>query len=285
MAEPRDGQGRTESEPVGGAEGAARAPSERTQLRRGAARARYRREEVRAILEEALYCHVGVCLGEQPAVIPTAYALIGDQLYLHGSTANRVFRALRDGAEACISVTLLDGLVLARSAFHHSVNYRSVVIYGRAREVGDPQEKRAAFDALIEHVVPGRSAEVRPANREEFLRTLVLAIPIDEASAKVRSGPPVDDEPDYALETWAGELPLRLVAGAPVPDPRNTRALPASLESRWRALAGRADPPREPAGAAGAHQARLGSQVTSAGQAKSSPSPSSCSAMKGTTPR
>ena len=140
------------------------APSARTKLKRGAQRADYAPGTVRAILDEALMCHVGVSLGPHPAVIPTAFAVIDDQLYLHGSTANRMFRAMRDGAEACLTFTLLDGLVLARSAFHHSVNYRSVILYGRAREVTDPQEKLRAFDALIDHIVPGRSAEVRGAN-------------------------------------------------------------------------------------------------------------------------
>lgn len=141
-------------------------------------------EDVLAILKQGLYCHVAVALDTHPAVIPTAYAVHDGQLYIHGSTANRIFRALKNGAEACVCVTLLDGLVLARSAFHHSVNYRSVVVYGAAREVTEVAEKLLAFDALIEHVVPGRSSEVRGASREEILRTLVLAIPLDEASAK-----------------------------------------------------------------------------------------------------
>ncbi len=214
------------------------APSPRTQLKRGPARASYDADAIRAILDEALFCSIGVSLGDHPAVIPTAFAVAGDQLYLHGSTANRIFRAMRDGAEACISVTLLDGLVLARSAFHHSVNYRSVVIYGRAREVVDAQEKQRAFDALIEHIVPGRSAEIRRPNREETLRTLVLALPIDEASAKIRSGPPVDEEGDYALDVWAGEIPLRTRASAPVADPRNNAEIPDCVRERYRALAG-----------------------------------------------
>jgi len=212
------------------------APSERTKLKRGSTRARYEREAILAILDEALFCNVAVDVGGHPAIIPTAFAILGDQLYVHGSTANRIFRAMRDGSECCVSVTLLDALVLARSAFHHSVNYRSVVIYGRAREVDDEVEKRAAFDALIEHVMPGRSAEVRAPNREEYLRTLVLAIPVDEASAKVRTGPPVEEEADYALDVWAGELPLRVVAEAPVADPQTKREVPAYVLARYEGL-------------------------------------------------
>jgi len=161
---------------------------------------------------------------------------VGDEIYVHGSTANRIYRAMRDGAEACINVTLLDGLVLARSAFHHSVNYRAVVIYGHAREVTDRDEKLRVFDALIEHIVPDRSSQVRSANREEFMRTLVLAIPLEEASAKIRTGPPVDEEDDYTLDVWAGEIPLRTVASPPVRDPRSDSPTPAYVERRARSL-------------------------------------------------
>jgi nitroimidazol reductase NimA-like FMN-containing flavoprotein (pyridoxamine 5'-phosphate oxidase superfamily) len=211
---------------------AMQAPSARTMLKRGPTRARYEQEAIRAILDEALYCNVAVDVGGHPAIIPTAFAVVGDQLYVHGSTANRVFRAMRDGAECCVSVTLLDGLVLARSAFHHSVNYRSVVIYGFAREVDDEVEKRAAFDALIEHVMPGRSANVREPNDAEYVRTLVLAISIEEASAKVRSGPPAEEEEDYALDVWAGELPLRVVAQSPVADPQTEVEVPSYVLDR-----------------------------------------------------
>jgi hypothetical protein len=211
-------------------------PSARTTLKRGPDRARYDRESVRGILAEGLYCNVAVSLGDHPAVIPTAYAVHGDELYVHGSTANRIFRSIKDGAEACVSVTLLDGLVLARSAFHHSVNYRSVVIYGRGREVTDRDEKLAALDALIDHIVPDRAADVRAPNREEYLRTLVIAIPIDEASAKVRTGPPVDEPDDYALDVWAGEIPLRLVADVPVTDPQSHDRVPENVVERARVL-------------------------------------------------
>jgi nitroimidazol reductase NimA-like FMN-containing flavoprotein (pyridoxamine 5'-phosphate oxidase superfamily) len=213
-------------------------PSARTKLRRGAQRADYAPDTVAAILDEALMCHVGVSLDDHPAVIPTAFAVVDDQLYVHGSTANRMFRAMRDGAEACVVFTLLDGLVLARSAFHHSVNYRSVILYGRAREVTDLAEKRRAFDALIDHVVPGRSTEVRPANGAELARTLVLALPLDEASAKIRTGPPVDEEDDYALEIWAGVVPLRTHASPPESDPRTALPVPAGVEARYRDLTG-----------------------------------------------
>jgi hypothetical protein len=213
------------------------APSRRTEVKRGKARASYDPEVVREILGEGLFCHVGVSLGDHPAVIPTAYAVMGDEMVLHGSTANRIYRVLRDGAEACVTVTLLDGLVLARSAFHHSVNYRSVVIYGHPREVTDEAEKHRAFDALIDHIVPGRSKSVRGVNREEFLRTMVLALSLKEASVKIRQGPPVDEEEDYDLEIWAGEIPLRVVASRPVTDPRSQQdEIPDEVDQRVTAL-------------------------------------------------
>jgi nitroimidazol reductase NimA-like FMN-containing flavoprotein (pyridoxamine 5'-phosphate oxidase superfamily) len=205
-------------------------------LKRGAARARYEAEAVREILRDGLYCHVGVVVDGYPAIIPTAYAVVDDALCIHGSTANRVMRALRDGAEACVNVTLLDGLVMARSAFHHSVNYRSVVLYGRAHEVTEPAAKTRALSALVDHVVPGRSAAVRPPDRDELLRTLVLALPLEEASAKVRTGPPVDEEADYSLEVWAGVIPLRTVAGEPVPDPQTKQPVPEAVRSRCASL-------------------------------------------------
>lgn len=204
------------------------APSKRTEMKRGAIRAHYETETVREILKAGMLCHLSVSLGEHAAVIPTVYGLIDDQLYLHGSTANRIYRALADGAEACLCVTLVDGLVLSRSAFHHSMNYRAVVIYGRARKVEETEEKMAAFEAIIEQMMPGRYAETRPPNREEILRTLVLALPISEASAKIRSGPPIEEEADYGLSHWGGEVPLRVVADAPIPDPQTEGDLPAS---------------------------------------------------------
>lgn len=213
-----------------------RAPTPRTRLKRGPTRARYAAEDVRAILRDGLYCHVGVIHQAHPAVIPTAYAVVDDALCIHGSTANRVMREVRDGAEACVTVTLLDGLVLARSAFHHSVNYRSVVLYGRAREVTDAEEKTRALNALVDHVVPGRSAAVRPPSPEELVRTMVLLIPLAEASAKVRRGPPVDEEEDYVLDIWAGEIPLRTVASPPIDDPRTTQRVPGEVTARYEGM-------------------------------------------------
>ncbi len=196
------------------------APSKRTQLRRGAARGDYSPETVREILGEGSLCHLAFAQDGQPHLIPTFYGVMGDEIVVHGSTANRALRALARGGEACIVVSLIDGLVLARSAFHHSMNYRSVVIYGRARAVDDPAEKLEAMRTMIEKLVPGRWDDVRGPNPEEFARTLVLAVPLDEASAKIRRGPPVDDEDDYALDCWAGVLPVRMHVDRPVADPK-----------------------------------------------------------------
>jgi uncharacterized protein len=192
--------------------------TERTRLRRLPERAAYDRDTVHAILDEGFICHVGFVLDGQPFVIPTGYVRAADTLYLHGSTGSRL--GLRPGMAVCVTVTLLDGLVLARSAFHHSMNYRSVVVLGRTRALTGPDEKEAALRALVEHIVPGRSDAVRGADRRELAATVVLALPLAEVSAKVRTGPPVDDEPDYDLPIWAGVLPLRQVADPPVPDDR-----------------------------------------------------------------
>lgn len=199
----------------------ATAPSARARVRRAPARADYERATIDAILDEGKVAHVAVAVDGQPFVIPTLHARVGDAVYLHGSTASRLVRALAAGAPACLTVTLLDGLVLARSAFHHSANYRSVVVLGQARLVEDEGERTEAFRALTERLVPGRWAEVRAPNRQERKGTQLLALGLDEASAKVRTGGPVDDEEDYALDVWAGHVPLRLTASAPVPDPRN----------------------------------------------------------------
>jgi nitroimidazol reductase NimA-like FMN-containing flavoprotein (pyridoxamine 5'-phosphate oxidase superfamily) len=194
--------------------------SERVRVRRLPRRGVYDQEAVHAILDEGLVCHVGFVADGQPFVIPTTYARVGDRLYIHGSAASRMLRTLREGVPVSVTVTLLDGLVLARSAFHHSMNYRSVVALGVAREVGDPAEKSAALDAIVEHVMPGRMADVRPPTPNELKATLVLCLTLEEVAAKVRSGPPLDDEEDYALPCWAGVLPLRLTPSAPVADPR-----------------------------------------------------------------
>jgi nitroimidazol reductase NimA-like FMN-containing flavoprotein (pyridoxamine 5'-phosphate oxidase superfamily) len=191
--------------------------SDRTRVRRLTERGRYETETIYAILDEALICHVGFVVDGNPVVIPTIHWREGDMLYFHGSAASRMLRSLRDGVDACVTVTLLDGLVLARSAFHHSMNYRSVVVFGKAREVRE-DEKVRVLDSLVEHVVRGRSKEVRAPNLKELRQTLVLALPIDEASAKFRTGGPVDDEEDYALPVWAGVLPLTLTPGEPVAD-------------------------------------------------------------------
>jgi hypothetical protein len=194
----------------------------RTTLKRRRERAAYERQVVEAILDEALICHLGFTVAQQPYVIPTTYARIGDTLYLHGAAANRMLTNLAAGVPACVTVTLVDGLVLARSAFHHSMNYRSVVLLGTARAVTDLEEKRASMEALVEHVIPGRQASVRAPSDEELATTLVLALPIHEASAKVRTGAPIDDEADMILGCWAGEIPLRLVADPPRGDPALT---------------------------------------------------------------
>jgi nitroimidazol reductase NimA-like FMN-containing flavoprotein (pyridoxamine 5'-phosphate oxidase superfamily) len=216
-------------------------PSPRATVKRLPDRARYDAGTVNAILDEGLVCHVGFLdEGGQPFVIPSTYARDGGRLLLHGSAASRMIRALASGAPACVTVTHLDGLVLARSGFHHSMNYRSVVVLGRATEVTDPAEKRRALDAIVEHVAPGRTAEVRAASDAELRGTRVVALPLDEASAKVRTGPPKDDGADLALDCWAGELPLRLVPQGPVPDPAlRPGLLPTATVTAWRRPGGK----------------------------------------------
>jgi uncharacterized protein len=194
-------------------------------VRRLPERGAYDRATVHAILDEGFVCHVAFTIDGQPYALPTGYARVGETIYLHGSSGSRL--GLRPGMPVCITVTLLDGLVLARAAFHHSLNYRSAMVLGRTRLVTDPDEKDAALSALVEHIVPGRGAEVRPANARELAATAVLAVPLEEASAKVRHGDPVDEEPDYELPVWAGVLPLALTPGAPLPDPRLDSAIPA----------------------------------------------------------
>ncbi len=183
----------------------------------------YDEAAIHAILDEGLICHVGFVVDGQPYVIPTIHVRIGETLYFHGSPASRMLRTMGQGVPVCVTVTLLDGLVLARSAFHHSMNYRSAVVFGTARLVDDPGEKGRALHGLSDHLIPGRWQEVRVPSPQELKATLVLALPIDEASAKARTGPPIDDEEDYALPVWAGVLPLRTVAGEPVADPRLAR--------------------------------------------------------------
>ncbi len=206
-------------------------PTPRTTLRRLPARGHFDRATVNAILDEALVCHVGFVSDGQPFVIPTIHARVGDEVFVHGSAASRMLKTLQGGVPVCLTATLVDGLVLARSAFHHSMNYRSVVVLGDAQPVTGETEKWDALHAIVEHVAPGRWSEVREPSAKELAATLVLRLPIEEASAKVRGGPPLDDEEDYALECWAGVLPLRLTPGTPEPDARMPagRALPASV--------------------------------------------------------
>jgi nitroimidazol reductase NimA-like FMN-containing flavoprotein (pyridoxamine 5'-phosphate oxidase superfamily) len=193
-------------------------PTPRTRVRRLPDRARYDRATVDSILDEGFVCHVGFVDRGAPVVIPTAYARVDDALYLHGASANAALRAVTSGGPTCVTVTLVDGLVLARSAFHHSINYRSVVIFGNATEVTDPDEKRRAVDAIVEHIVPGRGVDARDPTEAELRATRVVRMPIDEASAKVRTGGPADDDEDLGLPIWAGYVPLRLAADLPVAD-------------------------------------------------------------------
>lgn len=194
--------------------------TKRTTVKRLPARGNYDRDTIDAILDEGFICHVGFAVDGQPYVIPTGYARVGDDVYIHGSSASRMLRNLSDGIGVCLTVTLVDGLVLARSAFHHSMNYRSVVILGKAELVTDTDEKNQALEALTEHIVPGRWPEIRWPNELELKATTVLKLAIDEASAKIRSGDPKDDEEDYEMDVWAGVLPLSLLTGAPIPDDR-----------------------------------------------------------------
>ncbi len=195
--------------------------SDRVRLRRKRERGSHDRAVIDAILDEALIAHLGIT-GEdgQPLVIPTLHARRGDVVYVHGSVAGRTLRALAAGAPLCLTVSLIDGLVLARSAMHHSANYRSVMLLGRARSVTEPAEKLTAFEAIVEHIVPERWRDVRAPTGNELRATAVLALPIDEASAKVRTGPPLDDEEDYALDAWSGVIPLATAVLEPEPDPR-----------------------------------------------------------------
>jgi nitroimidazol reductase NimA-like FMN-containing flavoprotein (pyridoxamine 5'-phosphate oxidase superfamily) len=195
-------------------------PTERTQVMRLPKRGDYSQETIYSILDAGFLCHIGFVVDGQPFVIPTGYGRSADTLYVHGSAASRMLRSLASGVEVCVTVTLLDGLVLARSAFHHSMNYRSVVVFGTATLVESPEEKTEALRVISEQIVPGRWKDVRWPTEQELKATKVLALPISEASAKVRTGPPLDDEEDYALPVWAGVLPLSIHPETPVPDAR-----------------------------------------------------------------
>jgi nitroimidazol reductase NimA-like FMN-containing flavoprotein (pyridoxamine 5'-phosphate oxidase superfamily) len=200
--------------------------TERTKLKRLPKRGSYDHAVVYGILDEGFVCHVAFTIEGRPVVIPTGYARLDGRLYIHGSQASRMLRTLANGVDVCVAVTLIDGLVLARSAFHHSINYRSVVIFGRAELVEDDEQKLTALVAFSEHVVPGRWDDVREPTQQEMKATTVLALELSEVSAKVRTGPPIDDEEDYSLPVWAGVIPLKMVAGAAVNDPR----LPEGVE-------------------------------------------------------
>jgi len=210
----------------------------RTTLKRLPQRGSYDRELINQTLDEGFICHVGFAVDGKPFVIPTGYARVGDSLVIHGSQASRMLRTLGQGIDVCVTVTLIDGLVLARSAFNHSMNYRSVVVFGRVTAIVDLVEKVAALRALSEHMIPGRWDDVRQPNERELQQTTVLSLPLTEASAKVRSGPPLDDEDDYNLPVWAGVIPLRLIAGVPVDDPRlsTNTAVPKYADEYERAV-------------------------------------------------
>jgi nitroimidazol reductase NimA-like FMN-containing flavoprotein (pyridoxamine 5'-phosphate oxidase superfamily) len=196
------------------------APTPRTSLRRHPERGHHDRFTIDAILDEAPFCHLGFVVDGQPFVVPTIHARAGDALFIHGSTASRMIRALSGGVPICVTATILDGLVLARSVFNHSMNYRSVMVLGRAREVIGRDQKVAAMEAVVEHVLRGRWQEARHPTAKELRATSILELPLAEASAKVRTGPPKDDDEDLALPVWAGEVPIRLARLAPRPDPR-----------------------------------------------------------------
>jgi len=201
-------------------------PTQRTRVVREPHRGVYDRETAYQILDEGFICHVGFEVDGQPFVIPTAYGRSGDDLYIHGSAASRMLRKLNQGIPVCVTVTLLDGLVLARSVFNHSMNYRSVVVLGKATAVEDAEEKAAALRVLSDHILPGRWEDSRQPNEKELKATLVLKLPIQEFSAKVRVGPPIDDEEDYSFSTWAGVVPLSMVAQPGIPDERCDSKLP-----------------------------------------------------------
>ena len=207
-------------------------PTKRTQVQRLPDRGKYDSATIYPILDEAFLCHVGFVVDGQPFVIPTGFARVGDTLYIHGSAASRMLRTLAGGIQVCVTVTLVDGLVLARAAFHHSMNYRSVVVLGRATLVEDREEKMRVLHAFTDHIVAGRWDGLRPVTESELKATSVLALPLAEVSAKIRSGPPKDEAEDYALPIWAGVVPLRLAASAPVTDPK----LPSGIATPEHAL-------------------------------------------------
>jgi nitroimidazol reductase NimA-like FMN-containing flavoprotein (pyridoxamine 5'-phosphate oxidase superfamily) len=216
------------------------APTARTRVKRLPKRAAYDRDAIYSILDTALVCHVGFAIDGQPYVIPTLHVRIGDRVYIHGSAASRMLGAAADGTRLAVTVTHIDGVVLARSAFHHSVNYRSAVILGTASLVADPAEKLVVMKCLVDHVAPGRWEHIRHPNEKELAATSALSIPIIEASAKLRSGDPIDDEADYALSIWAGQIPFATRALTPVADARLDASTPVPAHvSEYRLPANR----------------------------------------------
>ena len=216
--------------PIGSGDSLAR--TKRSTVRRKRDRGHFERSAVNAILDEGLLCHVGFADEGETFVVPMAYARVGDVLYLHGAVANRTLRSLAAGVDACVTVTLLDGLVMARAALNHSMNYRSVMLFGTATRVMDKAEQLGASDAILDHVAPGRSRDARPPSEAELRSTSILRFPVSVGSAKVRTGGPLDDPDDLGLEVWAGEVPLELVAGPARPDPglRGDPPLPSYLD-------------------------------------------------------
>jgi nitroimidazol reductase NimA-like FMN-containing flavoprotein (pyridoxamine 5'-phosphate oxidase superfamily) len=214
-------------------------PTQRTKVRRLSKRAVYDKAQVHAILDEGFLCHVGFTQDSQPYVIPTLYARSGDMLYMHGSGASRMLKTLALGVDVCVTVTLVDAYVLARSAFHHSMNYRSVTVLGRARLVAEQAEKMAALRVITDHIVPGRWDEVRGPNELEMKQTVVLALPLEEVAAKVRVGPPADDEEDYVLSIWAGIVPIHTQLGEPVADGRVLPGVKTVERSRFALRTGK----------------------------------------------
>ncbi len=211
-------------------------PTEKTRVKRLHERGHYDRETVYAILDAGFICHVGYIIDNQPYVTPTSYWRERDRVYWHGSSASRMLRTIAKGIKVCLTVTHVDGLVLARSGFHSSINYRAVMAFGEAEVVADEAHKRKALEAFVEHVTPGRWDMLRPVTSQELKGTTVLSMKLTEVSAKVRTGPPKDDEEDYALPIWAGVLPLKLVGGQPEPDPRLTQNVPIPEHAKWFAL-------------------------------------------------
>jgi hypothetical protein len=207
--------------------------SERTRVKRHPERALYNKADIEAILDEGYICHVAFVVDQQPHLIPTAYGRAGDQLYIHGSAASHMIRSLAQGVDVCVTVTLVDGFVLARSAFRHSMNYRSVVVFGKARLVTDPKEKMAALRCFTNHLAPGRWEQVRPPSEREMLLTSVLALPLEEAVAKARTGPPLDPEEDVTASIWAGVIPLVTRPGGAISDRHVEPQTPAVDASGW----------------------------------------------------